>query len=124
MPDSKTKTESAILTAKAKPKKRVRGDAVARLAKATARNVRDKSEQLSAALVNRALEGDVSCTKLLLTLIEKCPEKKRKFRSMAEELANAAQWQGDWPKARPNPEDFADDDEYRPLQVPAPTQIS
>ena len=103
MPDSKTKTESVIATAKSKSKKRVRGNAVTRLAKATARNVRDKSEELSAALVNRALEGDVSCTKLLLTLIEKCPEKKRKFRSMAEELANAAQWQGDWPKARPIP---------------------
>jgi hypothetical protein len=123
MPDSKTKMESVIATAKSKSKKRVRGNAVTRLAKATARNVRDKSEELSAALVNRALEGDVSCTKLLLTLIEKCPEKKRKFRSMAEELANAAQWQGDWPKARPNPEDFDDSDEYLSVQVPAPTQI-
>lgn len=112
MPDSKTKTksESSIKASKSKSQKRTRGNAVTRLAKATARNVRDNSERLSDALLNRALEGDVSCTKLLLTLIEKCPEKKRKFRSMAEELANAAQWQGGWPKAR-NFEDVVDSDD-------------
>ena len=91
MPDSKTKTESAIPTAKSKPKKRVRGDAVARLAKATARNVRDKSEELSAALVNRALEGDVSCTKLLLTL----------SRNALRKNANSGAWQRNSP-TRPN----------------------
>jgi hypothetical protein len=91
MPDSETKTESVIATAKSKSKKRVRGNAVTRLAKATARNVRDKSEELSAALVNRALEGDVSCTKLLLTL----------SRNALRKNANSGAWQRNSP-TRPN----------------------
>jgi hypothetical protein len=96
MPDQEIKTETADKSPKPKPK-RTRGDAVTRLARETARNVRDKSNELSDALFRRALEGDVNCTKLLLLFIEKCPPRKRKRRSMAAELANAPQWQGDWP---------------------------
>ena len=123
MPNQKIKneTESSIEpnTAAVKPPKsktkRVRGDAVTRLAKATARNVRNNSDQLSDALFKRAMEGDVSCTKLLLTLIEKCPEKKRKQRSIAMELANSPQWKGPWPGPRAN-EDFDDSEDYRPWE--------
>lgn len=102
--------QTAGKASKAPPKKRVRGNAVTRLAKATARIVRDNSDKLSDALFKRALEGDVNCTKLLVALTEKCPQKKRKHKSMALLLANSPQWKGDWPKA---PEDELSDDELR-----------
>ena len=124
MPKQKIKieTESTIepnIAAVKLPKsktKRVRGNAVTRLAKATARNVRDNSDKLSDALFKRAMEGDVSCTKLLLTLIEKCPPKrKRKQRSMATELANSPEWKGPWRDAPAN-EAFDDSEDYCPWE--------
>jgi hypothetical protein len=95
-------SKTQIKTPQSKKKKRVRGNAIDRLAKATARRVRDRSAELSDALFNRALEGDVSCAKLLVTLVEKCPPPKRRFRSLALEWANSSEWK--------DPEDNADAD--------------
>jgi hypothetical protein len=58
------------------PQKRVRGNAVTRLSKAVARQVRDNSDDLARRLFLRAFEGDVNCSKLLVTLIEKIPSRK------------------------------------------------
>lgn len=85
------------------PKKRTRGDAITRLCKAISRNVRDNSDTLAATLFERALQGDVNCTKLLVALIERLPPPKpRKVRSMAAELANSPQWTGPPLSEQPN----------------------
>jgi hypothetical protein len=82
-------------------KKRIRGDALQRLAKASARKVRDNSEEIIGALLGRVLAGDVSCAKLLVTLIERLPPRKKKFRSIATEWANSPEWEP--------PEDYEED---------------
>lgn len=93
MTDQETAIESTAATqSKKKKQKRVRGTAIDRLAKAVAKSVRDRSTELSDALFKRALEGDVCCAKLLVTLIEKLPPPKRKFRSIALEWANSPAW--------------------------------
>jgi len=76
------------------PQKRTRGDAITRLCKATARNVRDHSELLANTLFARAIAGDINCTKLLVSLIEKLPPPKMKYRSLALELASQPEWKG------------------------------
>jgi hypothetical protein len=122
MPSQKIEIEAESTiepnTAAVKPPKsktkRVRGNAIARLAKATAHKVRNNSDQLSDALFKRAMEGDVNCTKFLLTLIEKCPERKRKHRSMATELANSPEWKGPWRDAPA--ENYDDSEDYRPWE--------
>lgn len=68
-------TPTELRTSVNVPQKRVRGNAVARLSKAIARQVRDNSDDLARRLFLRALDGDVNCSKLLLvTLIEKIPQ--------------------------------------------------
>lgn len=111
MTDLETASESAtqIKTTQSKKRKRVRGNAIERLVKATARNVRERTAELSDALFNRALEGDVNCTKLLVTLIEKLPPPKRKFRSIATEWANASEWKDPEVDADAQGEDFEAD---------------
>jgi hypothetical protein len=91
--ETSTEPETKLETPQPQKKKRVRGNAIDRLAKATARSVRDRSAELSDALFKRALEGDVNCTKLLVTLIEKLPPPKRKYRSIALQWANSPVWQ-------------------------------
>jgi hypothetical protein len=102
MTDLETEIESPTPIASEPKKKRVRGDALKRLTKATARYVRHNSDELAKALFTRALEGDVSCTKLLVSLIEKAPPPKTDFRSIALEWANSPAWK--------DPHDEADDD--------------
>jgi hypothetical protein len=93
MTDQETESKTQTETKPSKKKKRVKGNAIDRLAKATARKVRDESAELSDALFKRALAGDVNCTKLLVTLIEKLPPPKCKYRSIAEEWAKSPEWE-------------------------------
>ena len=74
-------------------KKRIRGDAITRLARASSSKVRDKSEEIIDALVRRVIEGDVNCAKLLVTFIERLPPPKHKYRSAALELLKSGPWQ-------------------------------
>lgn len=76
-------------------KKRSRGDAITRLCKAISRNMRDNSDDLAEKLFDRALEGDVNCTKLLIALIERLPKpKSRKVDRLLLELAKEPEWKG------------------------------
>jgi|SRR5579863_3033555 len=104
MTDLETQTELETQIP-SKKKKRVRGNAIDKLARATARRVRDDSTRLSDALFERALKGDVNCTKLLVALIERVPPPTRKHRSIALEWANSPEWTG------PNPVANWDDEE-------------
>jgi hypothetical protein len=51
--------------------KRVRGDGIKRLAKASARALRDNGDGITKKLLGKALRGDVSCARLLIALAEK-----------------------------------------------------
>ena len=98
-----------------KTKKRVRGDALTRLCKASASTVRENSSQIIDSLYKGVLKGDVSCAKLLVVLIEKLPppaprrEKHNTNFDMVGELINAPRWTGPPLSELPDPED--DDDE-------------
>jgi hypothetical protein len=112
MTDLETEIESpAPISPKPKPK-RVRGNAIERLTRATARHVRDNSDNLANALFAQALKGDVNCTKLLVALIEKIPprKRKRKFKSIALEWANSPEWKG------PEYDGEADETQVNPAQ--------
>jgi hypothetical protein len=87
-------TETPTEAPKPAKKKRIRGDAITRLAKESASQVRDKSEKIIDALVGRVLEGDVNCTKLLVMLIERLPPPKRKHHSMALQWVKSGPWRG------------------------------
>ena len=97
-----------------KARKRVRGDALTRLCKASARTVRENSPKIIDSLYQGVLQGDVSCAKLLVVLIEKLPppkprrEKHNRTLEMIRELKNAPEWTGPLPSEMPDP---ADEDE-------------
>jgi hypothetical protein len=54
--------------------KRVHGDAAIRLAKASARMLRDNSDQIIKTLYERTLAGDLGSGKLLLAFLTKLPQ--------------------------------------------------
>jgi hypothetical protein len=65
---------------------------------------------IAEALSKSSKDGKIQSTKFLYELAERNEEAgegdgARKLRSMAEELANAARWTGDWPKAKQNEDD-------------------
>jgi hypothetical protein len=86
------------------PKKRIRGDAITRLCKGISRNVRDNSDQLANTLFERALAGDVNCTKLLVALIEKLPPPRSRGKSaitkFLDRLEFGPQWTPEMEKAK------------------------
>jgi len=85
----KTETQDpATETTSPKPK-RVRGDAVKRLYKATARIVRDNCDKIAQTLLDCALSGDVSAAKLLVAFIEKEKSRKTTAKAEKEQLARA-----------------------------------
>lgn len=93
------------------PRKRVRGHALTRLCKDSANTVLEKSSELVESLYKGALEGNVSCAKLLVALIEKLPPPKprrKKQRSIALELANCPPWTGPLPSEMDDLEDQDD----------------
>ena len=66
------------------------------------------------ALSSNGKKGQMLSAKFLYQLAEQNEqagegESARKFRSMAAELANAPEWNGDWPKVRDEEDDVADD---------------
>lgn len=85
-------TETPTEAPKSAKKKRVRGNAIENLVKASARRVRDQSEEIADALVDRVIKGDVNCAKLLVTLIEKLPPPKSKHRSIALQWLKSGPW--------------------------------
>jgi hypothetical protein len=83
-------------TSESPAQKRIRGNAIHRLAKATSQAVLQHTDQIAKALCDRALTGDISSVKLLLDLIEKLPPPApRKQKSMAALLANSPPWKGE-----------------------------
>ena len=94
-------------------KKRIRGNAIDRLVKASARKVRDQSELIADALVTRVIAGDVNCAKLLVTLIEKLPPPKRKHRSMALECLKSGPWQDPAATGSPSADENEDEESKR-----------
>ena len=90
-------------------KKRVRGVALTRLCKASARTVRNHSSEIVASLYKGVLEGDVSCAKMLVTLIEKLPPPKpreKKRPSIALLLENSPQWTRPLPSEQDDPHEY------------------
>jgi len=73
----------------AKSKKRVRGTARQRLAKACARAMRDDSNNIVDALFKRALEGNVGSVRLILSMLEKLPAQSRRKKPGVSALATA-----------------------------------
>lgn len=58
-------------------KKRVRGDPMARLARASARVLRDNSDAIVKAVFDNAIVGNTASAKLLLALVDKVPSRRR-----------------------------------------------
>ena len=89
-----------------KLKKRVRGDALTRLCKASARTVRENSGAIVKSLYDGVLQGDVSCAKLLVVLIEKLPPPKPRSYQWKKilDLAKGPQWTGPLPSEMPGHE--------------------
>ena len=74
------KISSPQITAKSK-KKRVKGHAFKRLARASARILRDNSDELVKALYDRALAGDAASGKLLLAFLKYLPPSQPRGRN-------------------------------------------
>lgn len=85
--------------------KRLRGPALKRLRKATANTVRENSAEIAKSLLNHTLEGDMSCAKILLALLEEKPDEtpKRSSRrlTLAQRLALEPEWEGPIPGGEP-----------------------
>src|SRR5438876_767009 len=82
---------------KGEPKpKRLRGPALKRLRKATAQTVRENSAQIAKSLLDHTLEGDMSCAKVLLALLEEKPgetqKRSRHNLDFIERLEREPQW--------------------------------
>ena len=116
MTDLETEIESPAPISPKPKTKRVRGNAIEKLTKATARYVRRNSDELAKALFTRALEGDVNCTKLLVSLIEKAPPPKTNFRSIALEWANSPEWKGPESDAEADAGNFEAETQVNPAQ--------
>ena len=71
--------------------------------------MRNHSSEIVASLYKGVLEGDVSCAKMLVTLIEKLPPPKpreKKRPSIALLLENAPQWTGPLPSEQDDPDEY------------------
>lgn len=64
---------TSIENAPPKNKKRVRGDAIQRFAKACSRALRDNGDEIAQGLFRRAVEGNAGAARLLLKILEKHP---------------------------------------------------
>ena len=87
-------------TAEPKPK-RLRGPALERLRKATAQAVRENSAQIAKALLDHTLEGNMSCAKVLLALLEEKPGETQKRSPNALALIRRLELEPEW--VNPNP---------------------
>jgi len=68
-----TELQSKSAVAGTASKKRLRGNPLERLARESARKVLENCDKIAQKLLDRALEGDLSSTKLLISLAEKAP---------------------------------------------------
>ena len=95
-------------------KKRARGHALIRLCKASARVVRDHSGEIVKSLYAGVLQGDVSCAKMLVTLIEKLPppRPRRPKSTLFREFAIAQQLASPAPSETDDNSDEDDDGPY------------
>jgi hypothetical protein len=105
-----TATKFAIVEKKASDPKPARTGGAAQMREAAELVVQKDCLEIAEALSQNSKSGQIQSAKFLYQLAqekEKAGEGDgaRKFRSMAAELANAAQWTGDWPKAKHNEDD-------------------
>lgn len=97
MADARTKPHEAKKKSRRRSPAAAAGEDGAELLKRTAdRVVKRNSAKLSKMLLEKALEGDLTSVKLLVTLAEgKKPEKRSQGPSLAEQWANQPQWEGE-----------------------------
>jgi hypothetical protein len=104
-----TATKLAIVEKASEPKLQRKGGA-AQMREAADLIVQQDCLEIAEALSKSSKNGHIQSAKFLYELAQEKEragegDGARKFRSMAEELANAAQWTGDWPKAKHNEDD-------------------
>ena len=79
----------------AEPRRRGEADPLKKLRKAALKTIREKGEQIAKKLLELTLEGDMTCAKFLVALIENAPpahQRTRKFRSLAAQWAAEPEW--------------------------------
>src|ERR1017187_7294958 len=77
------------------PRRRGKADPLKKLRKAALKTIREKGEQIADKLLELTLEGDITCAKFLVTLIENAPpapQRTRKLRSLAAQGAAEPEW--------------------------------
>jgi hypothetical protein len=77
------------------PRRRGKADPLKKLRKAAIQTIREKGEQIAKKLLELTLEGDITCAKFLVALIENAPptpQRIKKFRSLAAEWAAEPEW--------------------------------
>ncbi|HEX3893668.1 MAG TPA: prolyl oligopeptidase family serine peptidase [Terracidiphilus sp.] len=72
--------------------KRVRGTGFRRITRACANALRDHADQIAATLLDLSLKGNTSCTRLLVDLAEKAPQRAPRKPKVAPRRSAAMQW--------------------------------
>ena len=105
-----TATKLAIVKKKAKDTKSKTRSGAAQMREAADLVMQQDCHEIAKALSKSSKNGQIQSAKFLYELSEQNEkagdgDDARKLRSMAEELASATQWTGDWPKAQHNEDD-------------------
>lgn len=105
-----TATKLAVVEKKANDTKPKTRTGAAQMRQAADLVLQQDCHGIAEALSKSSKDGKIQSTKFLYELAERNEEAgegdgARKLRSMAEELANAARWTGDWPKAKQDEDD-------------------
>lgn len=77
------------------PRRRGKADPLRNLRKAALKTIRKNGEQIAEKLFALTLEGDITCAKFLVALIENAPparQRARKFQSLPPDLLNEPEW--------------------------------
>ena len=100
---------SAKLADESNMPKRVRGNAIRKLRKASARFMLEKGEEIAKVLLDRALQGDLSCAKFLISMTEKQIPGRLKERKPPVDpgpsLAHRLELEPQWPPELTEPEE-------------------
>ena len=103
-------TKLAVVEKKANDTKRKTRNGAAQMREAADLVMQQDCDEIAKALSKNSKDGQIQSAKFLYQLAEQNEDAgegdgARKLRSMAEELASAALWTGDWPKAKQNEDD-------------------